>query len=374
MNQSINAYSLGVYSSNRQVDSVVADEIILEIAHVPFGYLKFNPKTSEVIEEWIGFLDEKGKYFKEDLSARNRHYIQLIPTLTKSEIGQETRTSKPRHMRKIIIIILTTVLGTNTYGQSKEEKDIIKEATKLYKTEMASWYGTDIFLEKFSDKRQSTGGYFSYLADDKAVCVFFSKGDNPKIIGSFTFDSAYNVNTAVVDGQEHELTKHEIDLLTIRQTALATFKTDTLFKSFKDMNPNFIPLSDDQGKRVYILTGPQKQGIVVFGNDYLLTFDKENKLKDKKRLHKNIISIEYGKRDDKIVLATMHTHLPETGDLITATDVCTLMLYEKYAQWGQHYVISEKNVSIWDCKKDQLTVMTKKAWDKIYENQKKVKQ
>jgi len=274
-------------------------------------------------------------------------------------------------MRKVLIIILTLALGTNSYGQSKEEKEIINEATKLYKTEMASWYGTDIFLGKFSDRRQNTGGYFSYLADNKAICVFFSKGDNPKIIGTLTFDSTYNVNTAAVDGQEREPTKHEIDLLTTRQAALAAFRTDTLFKSYKDMNPNFIPLNDEKGKRVYILTGPQKQGIVVFGNDYLLTFDKENGLKEKRRLHKNIISIEYGKQDNKIVLATMHTHLPETGDLITATDVCTLMLYEKYAQWGQHYVISEKNVSIWDCKKDQLTVMTKKAWDKIYGNQKK---
>lgn len=236
---------------------------------------------------------------------------------------------------------------------------------------MASWFGTDIFLAKLSDKRQNTGGYFSYLVDDKAVCVFFSNSDNPKIIGTFTFDSTYNTNTAIVDGQEREPTAQEIDLLTIRQAALATYRTDTFFKSYKGMNPNFIPIADKKGKRVYVLTGPQKQGIVVFGNDYLLTFDKENRLKEQRRLHKNIISIEYGTQDGKTILGTMHTHSSETGDLITATDVCTLMLYAKYAQWEAHYVISEKNVSIWNCKKNQLTVMTKKAWDKIYGNQKR---
>jgi hypothetical protein len=202
--------------------------------------------------------------------------------------------------------------------------------------------------------------------------VFFSRSDSPKIIGTFTFDSTYNVNTAIVDGQEREPTKQEIDLMTIRQTALATYQSDTLFKSYKDMNPNFIPLSDEEGKRVYVLTGPQKQGIVVFGNDYLLTFDKENRLKSKRRLHKNIISTQYGKQGDKVEVGAMHTHLPETGDLITATDVCTLMLYGKFTQWGQYYVISDKKVSIWDCKKNQLSlVMTRKAWDKIYSNQKK---
>jgi hypothetical protein len=138
------------------------------------------------------------------------------------------------------------------------------------------------------------------------------------------------------------------------------------------MNPNFIPLNDEDGKRVYVLTGPQKHGIVVFGNDYLMTFDKENRLKGKRRLHKNIISTEYGKQDGKPIVGAMHTHLPETVDLITATDVCTLMLYGKFTQWGQYYIISEKNVTIWDCKKNKLSlVMTRKAWDKIYSNQNK---
>lgn len=273
-------------------------------------------------------------------------------------------------MNKALIVILTVALGTSSYGQSKEESEILKEGTRLYETEMASWYGTDLFLAKFAEKRQNTGGYFSYLADNQAVCVFFSRGDNPKIIGTFRFDSTYNVNTAIVDGTERELTRQEIELLTIRQAALAEFGTDTLFKTYKDMNPNFIPLNDENGKRVYILTGPQKQGIVVFGNDYLITFDSENRVKDKRRLHKNILSIEYGKHEGRIVLATMHTHLPETGDLITATDVCTLMLYGKYARWEKHYVMSQKYVSIWDCTNNELTVITKKAWDKIQSNRK----
>lgn len=275
-------------------------------------------------------------------------------------------------MKEKLLVILSLALATSSYGQSKEEREIIKEGTKLYKTEMASWYGTDIFLERFGDRRQNTAGYFSYLADNKAICVFFSIGDSPKIIGTFTFDSTYNVNTAIVDAQEREPTKYEKDLMTIRQTALAAYRSDTLFKSYKDMNPNFIPLIDEEGKRVYILTGPQKQGVVVFGNDYLLTFDKKNRLKSKRRLHKNIISTEYGKQGDKVEVAAMHTHLPETGDLMTATDVCTLMLYGRFTQWSQYYVISDKNVSIWDCKKNQLSlVMTRKAWDKIYSDQKK---
>lgn len=46
---------------------------------------------------------------------------------------------------------------------------------------------------------------------------------------------------------------------------------------------------------------------------------------------------------------TIHSHLPETGDYITATDICTLMLYEKAAKWKSHNVVSEKFLNIWDC-------------------------
>ena len=43
---------------------------------------------------------------------------------------------------------------------------------------------------------------------------------------------------------------------------------------------------------------------------------------------------------------TIHNHQEETGDFITATDICTLMLYEKFAKWKNHIVVSKKYMSI----------------------------
>jgi len=136
-------------------------------------------------------------------------------------------------------------------------------------------------------------------------------------------------------------------------------------------------LSDENGKRVYVLTGPKNPGTVIFGNDYLLLFDHTNKLLNKESLHKNIISTDYGKKDGEIILGGMHTHLASTGEYITSTDICTLMLYEKFANWKQYYVMSDKYVSIWNCDRNQLNVLTKKAWEKINKDQaekKKVQQ
>jgi hypothetical protein len=65
----------------------------------------------------------------------------------------------------------------------------------------------------------------------------------------------------------------------------------------------------------------------------------------------------------------VHSHGPETGDFITATDICTLMLYEKFAKWKKHNVVSKKYLNIWDCETDQLTVITMDALEKISKHQ-----
>lgn len=275
-------------------------------------------------------------------------------------------------MKTTLIAFLNLTIGLIAFGQSKIDKEtdaIVDEGKRLYKSEMASWYGTDIFLEKYSDRRATIGGYLSYADKDSAKCIFFSKGDSPKVIGTISFDSTYNVTTALVDGVERDFTTKEFDLFVIRKTALAEIRSDTLFKTFNNTELNLIPLIVGDEKKVYVLTGPKTNGYVIIGNDYLLTFNKHNSLIKKKNLHKNILPIKYMKEEDGAV--TMHTHLPETGDFITATDICTLLLYEKFAKWKQHIVISKDYVSLWDCKTNQLVTLTKKAWDRIYKDKKK---
>ena len=274
-----------------------------------------------------------------------------------------------------ITTILLTLLSLNVFGQdnpTEQSKPIVEEGKRLYKSEMASWYGTDIFLESYKD-RANVGGYFSYSDGDFAKCIFFSKSDKPKVIGTISFDSTYNTKTAKADLTERDFTTIESDLFTIRKIALTTINSDTLFKTYKNTNLNLIPIINNGEKKVYVLTGPKENGVVIFGNDYLMTFDKNNILIGKKELHKNIISINYGGKEEegKEIEGTIHTHLPETGDFITATDICTLMLYEKFAKWKQHNVVSKNYLSIWNCLTDQLVVIPMGTIDKINKDQEK---
>ncbi|MFT3679053.1 MAG: hypothetical protein QM791_02200 [Ferruginibacter sp.] len=267
------------------------------------------------------------------------------------------------------LIFLLTLLSLNVCGQNnptEEAQPIVAEGKLLYKSEMASWYGTDLFLENYKDK-ENIGGYFSYTDNDISKCIFFSNADKPKVIGTISFDSTYNTRTADVNLTERAFTKTESDIYEIRKLALSEINSDTLFKTYKNTNFNLVPLTNDKEKKVYVLTGTQSTGVVIFGNDYLLTFDDNNKLLIKKQLHKNIIPVYYGGKEekDKKSFGAVHSHLPETGLFMTATDICTLMLYEKFAKWEQHIVVSEKYMNIWSCKTDQLTVIPKGFIDKI---------
>lgn len=275
-------------------------------------------------------------------------------------------------MSKTATLLLSILSATISFAQktpTELAQPIVEEGKRLYKSEMASWYGTDLFLEKHPD-RSNVGGYFSYIENDISKCIFFNKQENPKVIGTMSFDSTYNIKTATVDLTEREFSGNEKNLYSIRKKALETINSDTLFKSYQNMSLNLIPLITGNDKKVYVLTGPQQEGIVVFGNDYLLTFDADNKVTSRKKLHQNIIPINYGGKETegKEVETTIHSHLPETGDFMTATDICTLMLYGRIAKWKQHNVVSAKYLNIWSCKTNDLMVLPMEVVEKIYKD------
>lgn len=266
---------------------------------------------------------------------------------------------------KFTIAILLLLPGLALFSQktpTEKAKPIVEEGKRLYQSEITSWYGTDLFIENYKGNI-NPDGYFSYADKYGSKCVFYSGSEKPRVIGTISFDKTVSPETGKVDFTARDFTKLESDFYTIRENALKAMDGDTLFKIYEDMNLNLVPLITKKEKKVYVLTGPIKNGVVVFGNDYLLTFDKKNKLLSEKQLHANIIPIEYNKKDPENPSSTIHTHLPETGDFITATDICTLMLYEKFAGWEQHLVVSKNYINIWNCKEDSLIVLPKEMFE-----------
>lgn len=277
---------------------------------------------------------------------------------------------------KTLPLIAFLILSLKLSAQMVREKEanaIVAEATLLYRSEMASWHGTDIFIARYPH-RDSIGGYFSYTDDNNiSKCIFFSKAEVPKVIGTISFDSVYTVTNVVTDMSVRAFTPQEQQLYTIRTIAKQKMETDTIFHFYNNTNLNLIPVIWKGEKKVYMLTGPKNGGVVIIGNDYLLNFDNDNNLKQIKRLHQNIIPID-NKSELMIgnkTIVTAHTHLPETGDFITVTDVCTLMLYQRYTNWQQHVVASPNYINIWHCENNQLIIIRSEDIGKMTDGKKK---
>lgn len=267
---------------------------------------------------------------------------------------------------KNIIAILFILLAVSFQAQNlaKLSREINEEGIALYRSEMASWYGTDVFRANYK-QMENVGGYFSYIDDSVPKCIFFSREN--KIIGTIDFPTNYNPQNAKLDLKERDFTPTETEYFTIRQNALARIKTDTIFKSYKNTSFNIVPLIKKNVKKVYVLTGPSVDNVVIFGNDYLITFNNKNEVKNVEKLHNSMIAQNIN--DEKIgkTISGVHSHVIENWQMITPTDICTLMLYQNLTDWRSYITISKKFTSIWNSN-NNIVIMKTEDYKKMAEN------
>jgi hypothetical protein len=267
-------------------------------------------------------------------------------------------------MRNLLFLLL--LLSINAYSKGIDSEKILNEGKLLYRLEKASWYGTDLFLEKFPAKRDSLGGYLSYVSDNKVINIFFSRFDVSHIFARFQFDSLPIPYPIQIDTLSSRATSLESDLIQIRQDALEKINSnsDNFFKFYKNISFNTIPIITDNDRKVYVISGTSVNGIVPIGNDYLFRYDNKNNFISKEKIHKSLIQLP-AKSDsaNNPIMVTMHSHV--ISDYIDPTDICTLLLYKDLVDWNQHYVMSKNFVSIFDMKKETLTIISMKAWKKI---------
>ena len=272
----------------------------------------------------------------------------------------------------LVISMLVLQGNAQTEGEmlSAELGTRISEGIKLYRSEQASRYAADIFSEQYPEKSDAMGGYLSYPDENGMKSIFFSGSMNLLVIATVSFDSTLNPLTAQLSKKERSLTKLEMAYYILQLRALTDINTQTdFFKTYKNTSFNLVPVIDSNERKVYILTGLKQSCVVIFGNDYLLGFDENSKIESRKQIHRNLIAVSCMRNQregDAKAPGAMHLHTAESDELITATDICTLMLYEKQANWKQHTVFSKTKVCIWNCENNTLQVMTKSDWSNLF--------
>lgn len=269
---------------------------------------------------------------------------------------------------KFFILVFFVFAASGVFGQnhvdlSKVALEIEREGKELFLLEKTAWLGSDI-LREVHKTPEKVGGYFSYLKEEGSVCVFFSRDKNPNVIVSVSFDSDFTESKTVVNLTERSFYREEKELYQIRKKALEMVNTDSLFKTYSNSNLNIIPIVYKEIPKVYVLTSPEKAGVMLFGNDYEIVFNKSAEVVSKRALHNSLIPIFYEGRDG-LAKASVHSHVSGKDEFITPTDICSLMLYQDFIPWERHYVMSPKFVSVWNCKLNKLNILTREEFDKM---------
>ncbi len=65
-------------------------------------------------------------------------------------------------MKKLLLFPVTVLGCLFAMAQVDTVEAIVAEGKRLFRSEMASWYGTDIFMERFQHHKEKIGGYVSY--------------------------------------------------------------------------------------------------------------------------------------------------------------------------------------------------------------------
>lgn len=276
-------------------------------------------------------------------------------------------------MKKIVYsTIFIFLFSANLFAyQNQQEQAIVDEGKKLYSIEMATKYASDALLEKYPEQKDNVSDIVSYPEKQFTKCVFISKGDNPLVIATVLFDSTFNIAAATIDKTERPLTVIENNISIIKKAALQLVNSSILFATYKNTSLHLIPLITADSRKVFVITVPDENGVVYFGNDYCIQFNTSNKVISKKPLHTYVSPVNY--INDATLAAqggisSMHQHTTGVGDVMTSTDICIIILNEKIAKWTNHITISDKKISVWTCETNTLTVMSKYAFENYSRN------
>ncbi len=278
-------------------------------------------------------------------------------------------------MRRSLILFLISLSSASVLTAQEisaiPKEDIINTGRKLYCFEKAYLVANEIMLKQYPGKYYRIGGWVSYRVQDSVRTIFWLKKDSTSIDLTITFDSFPDTMNYVADPKKRTATEEELRLINLHQEALQTmFKNKGKFFSFYNYTSNHLLLFPGETEdQVYVLTISNDKEDLIFGNDYLLVFAKNGKLKSKTKIHEHGYSIDL-KQDiskDSSAVETFHEHKGKTPRYITATDICTLLIYNDKINWDKHTVLSPDFACTWNIKKQELQVLIRKSWDKIQE-------
>ncbi|MCB2379456.1 hypothetical protein LGH70_17800 [Hymenobacter sp. BT635] len=275
-------------------------------------------------------------------------------------------------MKNVLRIALGMLLTQPAWAQKPDlhaiEQNILQEGLALYRSERASWVATDLLMARKPDLADVVG-YLSYAEGDSLRTVFFQQAsDTAPLLARYIFSfpqgaieprAGRQLKTRPASATEQKLftvRRHVMGELTAHKVAGAPYDFP------ENTHPNVAILEQGNTIRAYVLTGPQQGGVLPIGNDILMQIGRDLQVRSVERLHTSYLPMKLP--EGQQVTTGMHSHLP-AHPYITATDICSLLLFQDAFPVPRHLVVGREYVSIFDASTQSVVILTKKAYEKM---------
>lgn len=235
-------------------------------------------------------------------------------------------------MKKKSLLLIVSLITNLLFAQTTEISDaelkkkldsVLTEAHLLYKYEKAAWISTDSAMKNQAVKKDY-GGFFTYEEHGEIRVIILGK-KSQECIAEYSFESDFYKPKSEIT-ESRELSDKEKTLLEVKEKIVGNLSDKKYEVSIPDgYSPNLILLPFAEKYKLYILMGTSQRDVIPFGNDYLIIADLKGKIENWQKFHSRIIP-GYMKFEGNKVTELSHSHL-RTTPLITATDICTFMLY-----------------------------------------------
>ena len=247
-------------------------------------------------------------------------------------------------MKRISLVVLFSLFASLLLAQTIELSEselknqldsVLREGNLLYRYEKSTWLSTDLAHANPVIKSEMYS-YITYEEEGEIRTVILDK--TPVCIAEYAFENDFD-KPKYAKTEKRELSGKEKALIGIRDKLLQNIsnrKYEVIVP--EGYNLNFILLPHADKYKFYVITGTSQDNVIPFGNDYIFFADKNGEIENWHKFHSRLIP-GYIMEEGKKVAEVIHSHL-KTTPLITATDICTFMLYAPFYDIDTFSVIS----------------------------------
>jgi len=258
----------------------------------------------------------------------------------------------------LFFFVVVFLFSSSSNGQDLRAiaDSILEEGRMLYHIELADRNSELELNQKYS--KEEVKHRLSYTDGRSIYTLFFTeKGKHVRF--EFTYPGLTKPSEYEIAGTKRKPSKLEKRLFKCLVKTENAIATDTTFiKPFPNFSHRKIFVVQHGKITGYVFPNSILKHVVPFGNDFQFHFSRKGKLKSIDKQHTKFLLVESNPQleDDEQVVSGAHGHSNNYSPFMTATDVCTLLLYKQYLAWNQHVVVHDRYVSFFDLTRESLDI------------------